>query len=507
MKKSVLFFLSLLISYAIPAQNYSVVKDSCAVDSVALVVTNNDSVCSVYIMDSEGFNGLGIFDYAIVSDFDPCAGDTPKDGVLTVFSSKVGKNGDTQLYSPSNDSLIHVFTFYEFYLWAKGYYAFAVRKHCDSTGDIGNWVYSNVVSHFMKCNYSFKLYDENGEVPTDAKITLDGGNCAESFSYTGMYENGSVTFTGISQGTYTQTVKIEGEGANYSLVTLDNDSLSGEFYFRVFAAPVNVKIDTLSSTVIWDAPRNKIIPESYRVYLNDSAAGEVSGEINSYTFGCLQYNKNYTVSVAALYDGGESPASSTTFTSGYLSPVAKGFADYDSTLHHVTLNLYPDTLCTSAKGLREFSVYRNGEFLIAVGYEPGQGSAVYYDENNLTIGEYVYSVKSVWDLSAFGLPDKQGESVAVYDTVQVNISGLSNRNNKSVKLFPNPAKDFITISSHSKIARISIFDQTGKKTIVNKYNGVEKTNISTGNLKNGIYYIEIKQVTGNSVKQKLVILK
>lgn len=78
----------------------------------------------------------------------------------------------------------------------------------------------------------------------------------------------------------------------------------------------------------------------------------------------------------------------------------------------------------------------------------------------------------------------------------------SNENNfseKSVRIYPNPAKDFINIASIKEINSIEILDQSGKR--ISEFKEL-KFNVSQ--LPKGIYILKIKFSNGNSSIQKLI---
>jgi len=84
-------------------------------------------------------------------------------------------------------------------------------------------------------------------------------------------------------------------------------------------------------------------------------------------------------------------------------------------------------------------------------------------------------------------------------------SGIETHSLNGWKLFPNPAKESITISDLPSGSLVEIYNITGKKV----YHSVihnERTTISTANFKSGIYFI---QVTSNSVvsNRKFVVGK
>jgi|GEM_PF-349701 len=80
--------------------------------------------------------------------------------------------------------------------------------------------------------------------------------------------------------------------------------------------------------------------------------------------------------------------------------------------------------------------------------------------------------------------------------------------NVTVKLYPNPAKEFVSISSsHLGNKVISIIDITGKVMYEQAYRG-NKINVSTQNYSNGLYFYKIQDLKGNALySDKFVVAK
>jgi len=79
----------------------------------------------------------------------------------------------------------------------------------------------------------------------------------------------------------------------------------------------------------------------------------------------------------------------------------------------------------------------------------------------------------------------------------LTVLGVNSINNNSFEVYPNPAKDFITIKSNKEISSINVLDVTGK-TVLTPHQGfkpLDVLNIST--LQKGIYFIKIN----NSIKK------
>jgi hypothetical protein len=82
-------------------------------------------------------------------------------------------------------------------------------------------------------------------------------------------------------------------------------------------------------------------------------------------------------------------------------------------------------------------------------------------------------------------------SVKRSNIVKDTISNWINNFNPSVKIYPNPAQDILTIISKEKIKRIVLYDASGRKAIIS--NQFDKTNIllPVRQLSPGVYWVNV----------------
>lgn len=78
----------------------------------------------------------------------------------------------------------------------------------------------------------------------------------------------------------------------------------------------------------------------------------------------------------------------------------------------------------------------------------------------------------------------------------------------NLSIYPNPAKEIITISlSNDNIRSIELIDFTGKKVLSQDMDIETKTNsIDVSSLANGIYFIKIKSETNTTVTKKIMVM-
>ncbi len=82
--------------------------------------------------------------------------------------------------------------------------------------------------------------------------------------------------------------------------------------------------------------------------------------------------------------------------------------------------------------------------------------------------------------------------------------GTENLKNRKIKIYPNPANDFIILESIKPIQSISIYNPLGKNMYYNSEIRSDKQAIDIGYFKSGLYFIEIKTLSG-IVKAKIII--
>jgi hypothetical protein len=89
-------------------------------------------------------------------------------------------------------------------------------------------------------------------------------------------------------------------------------------------------------------------------------------------------------------------------------------------------------------------------------------------------------------------------------SVRVDISvGTKEHENRALKVYPNPANDFVNIISKEKITRIKIFNESGIKVFEQSFDS-KKIKIRTQNFPEGLYIIETENKFGTEIKTKFI---
>lgn len=81
------------------------------------------------------------------------------------------------------------------------------------------------------------------------------------------------------------------------------------------------------------------------------------------------------------------------------------------------------------------------------------------------------------------------------------------RNNLSLKVFPNPAAEYLTIESSSLIknATITIIDNAGKLVFTDKLELLDKYQLNCSIFANGAYFVSVYDDNGKYFSAKLII--
>lgn len=114
-------------------------------------------------------------------------------------------------------------------------------------------------------------------------------------------------------------------------------------------------------------------------------------------------------------------------------------------------------------------------------------------DNEIIVG----SARDNWDNNEENELNDAGSAYIFTSTnLATNESNLSKNN---VKIYPNPAKDFINITSQKEINSVEILDQSGKRISESK-----ELKINVSKLPKGVYILKIKFLNGSSSIQKLI---
>ncbi len=127
-----------------------------------------------------------------------------------------------------------------------------------------------------------------------------------------------------------------------------------------------------------------------------------------------------------------------------------------------------------------FEIYRGTKFL-------GTTEETTFTDDNSTNGEYVYSVRAIYENCNGLFSDVTvKKNVAIGETCLINAS-----------IFPNPSKDNFTIVCDD-MTYVTVYNVVGSKIMESSVDG--QIYVING-LKSGVYFVDIKTTEGNTVKR------
>ncbi len=125
------------------------------------------------------------------------------------------------------------------------------------------------------------------------------------------------------------------------------------------------------------------------------------------------------------------------------------------------------------------------------------------------IGSYTITSRIMWENSCNGLSVYQGG--CSYPVIQFNVGAFTgiNEHHKSLfKISPNPSSGIIQINELDQLLDgiISLIDMEGRIIFQKPWNPLEKV-FDFGDLKQGIYFLNINSKEGVSATEKLILIK
>jgi hypothetical protein len=286
-----------------------------------------------------------------------------------------------------------------------------------------------------------------------------------SLSYTGLQAStgGKVHITGTAALTrdINAAITVTGNVAYYSILlnVIDSTNLSltnYDHFFGIGAVAGNAL--TIYGGRIGIKAVNALKANFRLGILNTS--GGTSG--TSFTDCGIDLNYGTTYLVVVKYDKSAAP----TTASMWINPTTLGGADPAG---FVTNNVGTGTFATFA------SVYIRNAYLAANG-----GGTPNADIDEIRVGETFASVTP--------------------STTNIN----ENINENNVSIYPNPATNFVTITSKESISLVKIYDFQGRVVQEYDFNGTSEIKLNVSDLSKGIYSVVAYSTKGNSFSTKLI---
>ncbi len=327
---------------------------------------------------------------------------------------------------------------------------------------------------------------------------------------------------------------IDGDGDDDMLVGSNDGGIT--FYENTagagqaisFAAPISnyqnitVGVDNFSAPQLVDINKDNLL---------DLVIGKKTNRLRTYnnqdsTVGYLSYYKNTGTASQAVFTL-ETDSMGNIFPIDYFSYYAAYSSPYFFRDANDSLKLFVG----SASGLTFY--YRNIENNIH-GTFGVDSNLIYHDVNQTLYSVFSYnntdqvqvpfkmgirSAPLVHDFDADGYPDlmigAMSGGICYFKGIKspgVGFDGAKNIDAPKVKLYPNPANDYVNISIDKfqdlQSLQIEIRDMTGRLISSKKGHSRPNTRINTSNLKQGVYFVNILSVTrhGQEFNQTLKLM-
>jgi hypothetical protein len=125
----------------------------------------------------------------------------------------------------------------------------------------------------------------------------------------------------------------------------------------------------------------------------------------------------------------------------------------------------------------------------------------YLDTNTILTNHYCYKVTAVWVEN--GDTCESDPTNIICETVNVGIDKAEK--DISIKIYPNPAKNWLNIESEEEIRSIRLYDILGEEVLKLEIGNLERQ-VDVSRLQSGIYYVNVTTV-GGEYKDKVVIIR
>lgn len=309
------------------------------------------------------------------------------------------------------------------------------------------------------------------------------------------------------------------------------------------SAPTSLIISNItqnSAKIDWDLVTNATYTLRYKKS-NDSNWTEINNiTTNSYTLSQLEINKSYDVSVSAVCNGTFGTYANTTFFTeayNYCSAGATylmsekianvnfaninnnstsnaGYEDFSNVIGNVTPGQIYNFTASSTTGSADYDqvivwidLNQDGDFNDAgekvlttnFGTSPWRGT--------ITIPTSILAGRTKMRVRLYGAISNPNETPCgnsyygqVEDyTLNVGTLGVTDVEKVSIKYYPNPVKDILTVSSDKNVNQISVYSTTGQLLQETKNSNI----INLAKLPSGVYFVKTT-IEGETETTKII---
>ena len=281
----------------------------------------------------------------------------------------------------------------------------------------------------------------------------------------------------------------DGSGAyTYNCVT------SLESYFRYKQTAEYVEKANYTDAQWMSLLKNELDNSRVMIYSGHSTSG-------GHAFNCDGYNNSDYFHFNFGWNGYDNGYYSLSYVNGFNEDQGAVIGiepDYNyipenltATVNSNDVTLDWEILASSNKDLTGFYIFRDD---VQIGDLIPAGTFTYTD-SDLDNGSYSYCVKAVYGTDVTDCSNSE--------SVNINYTGITN-NSAKIKIFPNPASDYIKISlSQTQKYELQVIDVCGK-TLINKTGTDNKLTVNVSKFAKGIYIINVT-VDNTTVTKKIIL--
>jgi hypothetical protein len=378
---------------------------------------------------------------------------------------------------------------------------------------------------------SFTVFDIDGSLAMEGVLVNFAGNEGTTDV------DGNITFENIAEGTYDYTANYDGYYEGFGELTIESGNYNEEVYLYVLNNLPVEKVIIEEATGTWCGPCGILAPNLDEVYIQgypmniiayhagDPYENDYASSRNGY-YGVVAYptltfmGQEQTVGVISeaqiiqyveSYAAQETPVA-VSFNNliiddlgqtinGNMKVINNGPVNSENMRLHLALveNHIPENW----QGLTELNFVERDMF------PDNNGTEMDFSEVGEQTVEFSISTIDVLDLDHAQIVAFVQDNLTkeIFNGTSMNadlITGVSQLEENSFVLFPNPADDYTQIQSASTINEIQLFNSCGQ-LIENQINiNSNEHLLNTNHLQSGVYFISIKTTTSNQVRKLFI---
>ena len=150
------------------------------------------------------------------------------------------------------------------------------------------------------------------------------------------------------------------------------------------------------------------------------------------------------------------------------------------------------------RGVIGYNIYRDGELIT-----PTSVTDTTYKDVVPSNGTYCYVVKAIHE----GYNGATFESAPSNEACKKVNVGIVDNPSANLKVYPNPAKDFVNVETTQDIRSIEMINYLGQSVFKQAVDGKGVYKINTRQLESGIYFVRFTDAKGVVTTERVTITK